>query len=671
MMKKHVFLFLLFFLFLALTPVKAQAPAESQDVMLQAFYWDSYNDSKWTTLNQQTTEISSNFTLVWLPPSANSTGWMGYLPIRYFDQSSSFGSKDELKTLIASLKAKGTRCVADIVINHRAPVSDWANLATESYGGVTFTPNMSWICSDDECKDHGFTPTGAPDTGETYGERDLDHTNVDVQNNIKAYLKFMKNDMGFDGWRYDMTKGYNGKYNAIYNDDAGAYMSVGEYWDGDFNKCNAWIKAASYKSTTFDFPLKYQINKAFANNNLTLLATGGLIHDATTKRYAVTFIDNHDTGRDDSRFTGNVLAANAFILSSPGIPCVWLSHWKTYKDQIKQMIAARKAAGIHSESAVTVSQSSSNLYVATVTGKKGKLIVKIGSGSYTAPTGYTLSTSGTDYAIWLDATNSVPSLSVTPDSGVYPTGTNVTFTASGGTAPVDVYYTTNGDTPTTASTKVSSGTQINVSGGTTLKAVAIDAAGISSDVTTKEYKLEQSSIIVRWKNDLNWTGSMYIYAWDSSQTALLGAWPGTVVTANALGWYASKFDLDNVNVIFNNGTNQTVDILNITSSTCYQINNTKQGTGYTVTAITCTNTKVDDVLANRLDIYPIPSTETVHLQGVDNIAEISAYNLSGQKIKDFEIVNNSINIEDMAKGIYLLRVSTTDGNYAYKKIVKE
>ena len=57
-------------------------PAECEDVMLQAFYWDSYktqsgSDSKygrtkWIDLLKDTAAINANFDLVWLPSSAKA-----------------------------------------------------------------------------------------------------------------------------------------------------------------------------------------------------------------------------------------------------------------------------------------------------------------------------------------------------------------------------------------------------------------------------------------------------------------------------------------------------------------------------------------------------------------------------------------------------------------------
>lgn len=45
-------------------------PANYQGVMLQGFYWDSFDDTKWTNLESQADELSQYFTLIWVTNSA-------------------------------------------------------------------------------------------------------------------------------------------------------------------------------------------------------------------------------------------------------------------------------------------------------------------------------------------------------------------------------------------------------------------------------------------------------------------------------------------------------------------------------------------------------------------------------------------------------------------------
>ncbi len=391
-------------------------PANYEGVMLQGFYWDSYSDTRWTNLESQSDELSQYFKLIWVPNSGRcgSGNNMGYMPQYWFtNHNSSFGTESQLRKMITTFKEKGTGIIADVVVNHRNGVTNWADFPVEQWNGRTWQIGPEGICSNDELVNASgqVKPTGAPDTGENFdGCRDLDHTNANVQDNVKNYCKFLLEDLGYTGFRYDMVKGYAGRFNKIYNEYSKPTYSVGEYWDGSYDAVAAWIEATGKQSAAFDFPGKYAINKAFAENDMTQLvwkANGttpqpaGMIHFGYAQ-YSVTFVDNHDTYRDGSKFNGNVIAANAFILCSPGTPCVFLPHWKSNKTEIKKLIAVRNAVGIHNMSAVKVLKTTRDCYMAEVTGSKGKLVVKIGS-AMDSPSGYSnsdIKASGNGYCVW-------------------------------------------------------------------------------------------------------------------------------------------------------------------------------------------------------------------------------------------------------------------------------
>ncbi|MDE6276646.1 MAG: starch-binding protein [Muribaculaceae bacterium] len=420
-MKKHLLrAFLLAVAVLMPSLAKAAGwPANYEGVMLQGFYWDSYTDSKWTNLQSQADELSKNFSLIWVPNSAKAEGMptMGYHPVYWFtNHNSSFGTEAQLRAMIKTFADKGTGIIADVIINHRSGVSNWTNFPSETWNGKTYKIGPEGICSNDEVRGQSgqATPTGANDTGEGWdGSRDLDHTNANVQACCKDYVKCLLTDYGYAGVRYDFVKGYAPRYTQMYNQANNVQFSVGEYWDGNYDAVKTWIEGTGKTSAAFDFPFKYAVNEAFASNDMTKLvwkANGttdqpaGMIHFGYPQ-YAVTFIDNHDTGRDGSKFNGNVLAANAFMLSCPGTPCVFLEHWKNNKTAISAMIAARKLAGVHNMSAVKVLKSTRDCYMAEVTGKKGTLAVKIGS-TMDSPAGYSASdikASGNGYCIWVKA----------------------------------------------------------------------------------------------------------------------------------------------------------------------------------------------------------------------------------------------------------------------------
>lgn len=400
-------------------------PAEYEGVMMQCFYWNSYENkgygrTKWIDLIPQAEEIGDNFDLVWFPPSGNGGG-TGYYTKRYSSQDSDWGSKGKLVELINALHAKGTKVIADIVVNHRQASSGWCTFSNENFGTYgQFQLTSEHICSGDEC----FTDSdsnckggqgGAADTGTNdSGCRDLDHTSTYVQDYVKAYLNWMRNDLGYDGWRFDMVRGYLGSYVSMYNVSSQPFFSVGEFWDGSANNLKAYLESAFYNTTVFDFSLKYKLNSSIAKNNYNGLNNAGM-RGIGLQKYAVTFIDNHDTfERDDNKndefiaykakLTNNkpkIMQANAYILMMPGTPCVFYPHWVTFKSEINSLIALRKAVGIHSESQVYDESASTSAYSATIAGHNGSAILRMGTGRDTSiPAGYFLAITGDKFEIY-------------------------------------------------------------------------------------------------------------------------------------------------------------------------------------------------------------------------------------------------------------------------------
>lgn len=67
-------------------------------------------------------------------------------------------------------------------------------------------------------------------------------------------------------------------------------------------------------------------------------------------------------------------------------------------------------------------------------------------------------------------------------------------------------------------------------------------------------------------------------------------WPGVNVNIDDDDWYSYTFDesVTSVSIIWNNGSDQTIDINDVTESTCYALNNTT-GRNIGVSIIDCTN----------------------------------------------------------------------------------
>lgn len=429
---KHLFTLIFTLMGLPLGLMAQGWPANYDGVMLQGFYWDSYNDTKWTNLTSQADELSKYFSLIWVPQSGwcKSTTDMGYYPRYWFDQRSAFGTEQELRTMISTFKKKGTGIIADVVVNHKNGMSKWCDFANETVKGKNTgkTYSVTWdntgytqICNNDEAntatkseakgKIKGAADTGLGDTG----CRDLDHTNPTTQQNIKTYEDFLLNEMGYTGFRYDFVKGYDPQYIKIYNEASKPKFSVGEYWQGSvtaskkgdhpFGGVKDWVEATGKTSAAFDFPMKYLIKSAFDDGNWKLLATNYTTSTLVGKepRYAVTFIDNHDTGEPHNNpdpLRANVEAANAYILALPGTPCIWISHWKPYKYTIKKCILARKIAGVTNTSSIIESEGQDNGYVLIVKGNNGNVMLLLGSPTYDT-TGYQLACEGPEFKYYV------------------------------------------------------------------------------------------------------------------------------------------------------------------------------------------------------------------------------------------------------------------------------
>ena len=416
-------------------------PSKCGAVLMQAFYNESYDakspgvseygDTKWKTLTPQAAEIGKYFDYVWLPPSAYGDG-AGYHPKQYSNQNSNWGTRAELEALISALHNAGSKVVADIVINHCAGWSNWCDFPVMDFGEYgKFQPDASYICNTDEVNknpdagDCYGKATGNADDGDNWdGARDWAHDNVYVQDMFKAYLKWMRNVMKYDGFRYDKGDGFNNWHHDNYNKAAQPEIAFMECYSGD-DRIISGIQGANYNLMALDFQTRWDAICPMAGWNYAKCAGSGLLGKGYSK-YAITFVDSHDWflrpdnenefgGRGNSLskdLKGRLLGANAYILGMPGVPCVFYPHWVKYKEEIKAMIEARKAAGVHSESAVSDEYAADGGYQVTVRGKYGWLILQLGDRTTHSATGdfawladYKLMAKGDGYAMWVNVTD--------------------------------------------------------------------------------------------------------------------------------------------------------------------------------------------------------------------------------------------------------------------------
>ena len=558
----------LVFCFVAIAAMAQGWPENYKGVMLQGFYWDSYDDSQWSVLEKQANDLATSFDLIWIPQSGNCGGTsMGYDDLYWFtNYNSSFGNEKQLRSMINTFKAKGLGTIADVVINHRRNFSSWTDFPAETYNGVTYQLTYNDICSNDEAAKNGYQVGPNKDTGEGWdGMRDLDHKSENVQTNVKAYLKFLLNDLGYAGFRYDMVKGYAAEYTKLYNEDSQPQFSVGEYWDSS-SKIKTWIDGTDKTSAAFDFQFKYVVRNATDkqdwsylkkqnDGNWPLVSTN--FEQGAYRQYAVTFVENHDTevrkdGSSNGPLKKDTIAANAFMLAMPGTPCVFLKHWQDYKSEIKAMIEARKLAGIANTSKYAIDgnpTSTIKTHFAFITDEK--LYTVIGNTSKVTPdaTKWTKILSGYHYAYYL--ANTLETAWADQGSGDFTDAFDVNLIAVSASSDAKLVYTTDGSEPTASNgTKVDSGSSITIDKTTTLKVgllVGSTVSGVITRVFTYKEKEEEPEVVIPdfCKVDENevcaffeapaaWDNTIYCWAWCDSPaenfTSASGTWPGVACT---------------------------------------------------------------------------------------------------------------------------------------------
>ena len=579
-------------------------PANYGGVMLQGFYWNSYDDTNWTNLKSQVNDFADNFSLVWLPQSGKCLGnsqTMGYKPYYYFNQNSSFGTEAELRDLIKTFKGKGIGMVADVVVNHH-DTDGWFTFPAEVYKGVTYQFKSTDIVANDdkgktakEATKQGISLSKNNDEGEDWdGCRDLDHKSQNVQTIIKAYLKYLKDDLGYTGFRYDMVKGFSGSHVADYNKSVGVEYSVGEYWDSNA-RIQSWINATLKNSAAFDFQFRYNVRDAINSNNWAALkSTNNLINDKNWRQYAVTFVENHDmeyrsSSEQQDPIRRDTLAANAYLLAMPGTPCVFFTHWLEYKDEIGAMISARKVAGITNMSDYEVKVATSAYYAVNV---NKTLYAAVGRLDKMENPGadWQKVLSGYHYAYFLN--KSLETAFVDKASGIRDNSFKVKLIAVSKDASAKLVYTTDGTAPTAKSKQVASGDEITISSDCVLK-VGLLVGGSVKGIITRNYTIQHveegpdafetpapgytyNAYFVApaaWKNEVK------CWAWTKTANYTGGTWPGEKcykIGKNGKQYiyqwcYYGTLTTPPTSIIFNNNGSAQTDDLTFVNGAYYDI----------------------------------------------------------------------------------------------------
>ncbi|CAI9092719.1 OLC1v1028040C4 [Oldenlandia corymbosa var. corymbosa] len=354
-------------------PVKISSGTGSGfEILCQGFNWESHKSGRWyTELHERAAELSSlGFTVVWLPPPTDSVSPEGYMPRDLYNLNSRYGNIDELKSLVKKFHEVGIKVLGDVVLNHRCAQFKNQNGVWNIFGG-----RLNWDDRAVVADDPHFQGRGNKSSGDNFhAAPNIDHSQEFVRKDIKEWLCWLRDEIGYDGWRLDFVRGFWGGYVKDYLDASEPYFAVGEYWDSlsytygemDHNqdahrqRIVDWINATGGSASAFDVTTKGVLHAALERCEYWRLSDDkgkppGVVGWWPSR--AITFIENHDTGSTQGHWRfpgGKEMQGYAYILTHPGTPSVFYDHIVSdYRSEISALISLRNRNKIHCRSTVS------------------------------------------------------------------------------------------------------------------------------------------------------------------------------------------------------------------------------------------------------------------------------------------------------------------------------
>ena len=375
--------------------------------MIQFFHWYSEGDGKlWKHAEKQAKYLSElGITSVWFPPAYKGTnggysvGYDAYdlFDLGEFEQKNSiatkYGTKNDYKKAIQSLKKNNIEVIVDVVLGHKAGGDELekfkavkvdennrekvisSEIEIESYTKFTF-PGRGKKYSDFEWN---FTCFSGVDYAEgkdshiykiksEYGDdweemiddekgnydylmfNDIEHRNPHVREELNNWAKWYFDETDFDGVRLDALKHISFEFykewlTMLRSNSGKNIFAVGEYWaPGQLNLLQKYIEATEGCMSLFDSSLQnnfYTASKEGGSYDLRNIFAETLTN--ADPMHSVSLVDNHDTqplqdleAPVEAWF--KPLAYSLILLREKGYPCVFYPdlYGAHYKDKDRE-----------------------------------------------------------------------------------------------------------------------------------------------------------------------------------------------------------------------------------------------------------------------------------------------------------------------------------------------
>ncbi|MCO5584846.1 hypothetical protein L7F22_038778 [Adiantum nelumboides] len=386
---------------------KPQQTSESgtgsgREIVFQGFNWESWRKKWYLDLGSKAGDLSScGITTIWFPPLTHSVSPQGYMP-------------GDLNLILLMV-------LGDVVLNHRCAQHKGPSGVWNVFGG-----KLAWGPEAIVRDDPNFQGKGNPSNGDFFhAAPNIDHSQDFVQRDIKEWLRWLRIDIGYDGWRLDFVRGFWGGYVKEYIEATNPAFAIGEYWDSlayEGGNCSYdqdahrqrivnWLNATGGTSSAFDVTSKGILHSALHNEYWRLIDPQGKPPGVMGwwPSRAVTFLENHDTGSTQGHWPfprDKLMQGYAYILTHPGTPVIFYDQFYDFglHDPIAELIAVRKRTGVHCRSAVKIYQATNQVYVAQV---GTNLVMKLGHMDWNPSKQNNLEGNwqrcldkGSDYQIW-------------------------------------------------------------------------------------------------------------------------------------------------------------------------------------------------------------------------------------------------------------------------------
>lgn len=369
------------------------------ETYMQVFYWEMNKGeyalrypeeaNLWQLLVDRSPELAElGITGVWLPPANKADepvdeGYAAYdlWDLGEFNQKGSvrtkYGTRAQLERALEELQIKGVKVFYDAVLNHRMGGDERERVplasgeSRELYTKFHLLGRDKYYSRADEWKWDWQAFDALDITGpQLFAEKTWDNTSdsdylmgldVDYQNELvvdelKEWGSWIINEIGFDGFRIDAIKHIDNDFMSewidhIQKNSDKEVIFIGEAWYENNLGLMLYIrKFNNDRLRLFDFALRRQFALMRDGSlNMSTLGKAGLVNDANYGDRMVTFVDNHDTGRDVTEYTSPIFnrkyQAYTYIMTrEKGTPMLY---WKDFyisgmREGLEKILIARR-----------------------------------------------------------------------------------------------------------------------------------------------------------------------------------------------------------------------------------------------------------------------------------------------------------------------------------------